>query len=1456
MRNGATWVGLLLLLTVRVGFDAAGGQPPAGGQRASEPATLTGLVTSASTGGPLPQARVEIFAQPDPESARQRHGKGDLMGEPLARAAVDAAGRFRIAVPPGLRLVVVADAPGHQRSFLAQPTIVNAPSERNLGTLELPRGRRLTGKVLDAAGKPVAGARVMALMPTARAQRGTGAGFARSLLTSNLMPAFPTTARTTADGSFVMDCVPERAVTVRAWADKLAPALASDVQSSTVTIRMAPGHPMAGKVVAPDGKTPVAGAWVLAGDEGYDGVAQTVADGSFRFENLRKGQLSLTATTATILQPGEDVGASRLHAPSAPQRVTLPVAPPAAPSTLRLRPGAIVRARALDTETRQPVPGAAISLNAPGEMEPRPATTAASGEVVFTGVPVGTIRLSALADGYLREELDGAPVAAGQTREWSAALRPAAAIEGTVRDESGHPVAGAEVSISGLPPMFLPVRAHIFFPIGIEPVHSDGQGNFVIEKLPPRDELKVQVQRDGFASWEMSGIKLRPGERRKGMEVLLDAGVMISGRVVGGGGQPVAGAAVTASRKREGGPGGVVIRMDGGGGRGRGAGRGPGGGPPGMDGDSLPEVLTGPDGVFRVRGATAGIWSVSIAAKGFAPKSVSGLKLDDAAGSLDAGQVVLEPGARISGRVATASGEAVAYARGSVRKEFSVLSEFTTGSDGLFETDDMAAGDTVNLAIDADAYAAVEKRGLTPPMEDLTITLVPSSRVTGQVIDRETRRPIPDFSIGMSRLRTGGGGGMVMNMVMGGPETPFHADDGTFVVEDVDPGSVAVTARAPGYRESTLRDQEVPEGKDLEGLSFALERAGVVSGTVIDDKGLPLPGVAVAQKVSGSWMGFRMRSGGSGGEATTDGDGKFALAGLDHGPMTLTFMHRDFEPAEKDVDTSRDVEGLRVVMSRGATVTGVVLHQEDGSPVAGATVAAVAAGSDRFGGERSATTGPDGTFSLEAMPAGRYSVRAEATGLRGASIEDLVVEQGAAPPPLELRLSGGVSLTGTITGVKEQDLPQFTVRAVSSTGVGTGGFGVTAPVDAAGRFEFKGMAAGTVTLIASSGFFGARSATRTVQIPESAPSFDTTIEFPQGSTVEGDVTRGGKPIDGATVIFSHNATRARVTATANTAGHYTASDLDDGEYSVDVVQFASGVSFSTKVTVKGDRRFDVELPLAKLGGIVRDAATGLPLDRAVVAIKMENAVQSPASMGFMFRQQEARTDATGYFAIDGLEEGTYTLTARKDGYGFDSHAVTIVPSVQPDDVAFELTRVEGFAFRALEGSRGLPLKSVSALVLVGGGDPLAANGSGATTVFRDQISADATGLFRLDSLKPGTYRIVLGGQLVATETLYDVAVPGPETTITLPVGGSVEVTCGSLKSGDVAKGVLVDAQGRPVHTNTFLAEPTFNLRATQPTTLSDIPPGSYRLRASMPGGTVKELPLEVLPGETARLTVP
>jgi protocatechuate 3,4-dioxygenase beta subunit len=434
-------------------------------------------------------------------------------------------------------------------------------------------------------------------------------------------------------------------------------------------------------------------------------------------------------------------------------------------------------------------------------------------------------------------------------------------------------------------------------------------------------------------------------------------------------------------------------------------------------------------------------------------------------------------------------------------------------------------------------------------------------------------------------------------------------------------------------------------------------------------------------------------------------------------------------------------------------------------------------------------------------------------------------------------------------------MAQLSVRAFGGS---AGGFGRSAPADASGQFEMKGLSAGPLTLSASSGLIGGRSVTKTIQIPEGASDFETSLEFPKGHTVEGTVSRGGKPIAGASIFFQHAESRTSASATTDAAGRYRAEDLLGGDYDVTVMQFSTGLNHSEDLSVEADEAFDIELPLHRLFGRVVDVATGEPLPDARLEIDKDGQ-QGPGGGGMIFRSG-ARTDATGEWAFEGLDEGRYTLTVRRDKYAFKTRSVVIVASAEPDEVVFEMERSEGISFRVRDALTGKNLETIGVLALTGGGDPLAPGGSGASVAHQGTLGSDDSGLFRLETLPPGEYRLALSGESLATEMIHDLQAPAHGLSFTMAPGGGIEASLPSLETGETARAVLLDRDGRPVNVKSnpmFMSpEPAFTIRAGAAATLRDVKPGDYLLRVSLPKGGVKEAAVTVAAGATVSIAIP
>ena len=142
---------------------------------------------------------------------------------------------------------------------------------------------------------------------------------------------------------------------------------------------------------------------------------------------------------------------------------------------------------------------------------------------------------------------------------------------------------------------------------------------------------------------------------------------------------------------------------------------------------------------------------------------------------------------------------------------------------------------------------------------------------------------------------------------------------------------------------------------------------GEVSGTVSDGDGDPFAGVTV-EVVDGL------------DSTVTAADGSYSIL-LAPGEHTLRFSAVGSTPVLEDVvveaGTSQDLDVTLEASGLGA-VSGTVTSARDGAGLAGALVELVETG-------QSATTGPDGSYTINDVAAGTYELRVSADGHLSAS---------------------------------------------------------------------------------------------------------------------------------------------------------------------------------------------------------------------------------------------------------------------------------------------------------------------------------------------------------------------------------------------------------------------------------------------------------------------------------------
>ncbi|HEX5052754.1 MAG TPA: sigma-70 family RNA polymerase sigma factor [Planctomycetota bacterium] len=344
----------------------------------------------------------------------------DAFPEVVAVAGAD--GRFSARACSSLCLVG-ARADGYAASsvrFLTGKSGNSAEVELVLGA----SGGTVDGTVVDAAGRPVAGAVVV-----------VGAGKLSGIGGRDHLPPFPALVRSDTDGRFRAVGVPAGEQPARARAPGFAPWTGScDVAAGTAVplrIELAAGATVRGVVLDAEGR-PASGADVEYGD--WDDLAHcravSAVDGAFAFRGLPAGDLELRARH-------DELG-------RATQRVHTE-AGGAVGCELRLSRGLELIGRVLDAD-EQPVPNVMLECIARGGWFAI-VRSDAQGRFAASNCPEqGTIGVTVRARGFEELRQDGVDPRAGElVLHVRRAEPPSARIAGTVVDPDGRPAANVSV---------------------------------------------------------------------------------------------------------------------------------------------------------------------------------------------------------------------------------------------------------------------------------------------------------------------------------------------------------------------------------------------------------------------------------------------------------------------------------------------------------------------------------------------------------------------------------------------------------------------------------------------------------------------------------------------------------------------------------------------------------------------------------------------------------------------------------------------------------------------------------------------------------------------------------------------------------------------------------------------------------------------------------------------------
>ncbi|MCA8961517.1 MAG: carboxypeptidase regulatory-like domain-containing protein [Planctomycetes bacterium] len=723
---------------------------------------------------------------------------------------------------------------------------------------------------------------------------------------------------------------------------------------------------------------------------------------------------------------------------------------------------------------------------------------------------------------------------------------------------------------------------------------------------------------------------------------------------------------------------------------------------------------------------------------------------------------LMEAGHRISGTVFDPSGAPLEEARvkvnlvGARPKTAQVTltdKGILTDANGFFSFDSLEGGEH-RLVVSHDDYATYQQMKVPVDGTDLSITLAEGGAISGVVTDAATGVPIPGATV-------------TVHEPAGVMKKATTESDGKYFVRGITSDGRRNEARlgceAKGFARQGGVKATVDEGAVSEGVDFALDRNGTVTGFVIDTTGKRVSGARVeVKRKTDSSMPLPVTVGGP----TTSGpDGSFTIDNVAPGEAGMivadhnNYLETEGEPF--DLAPGESLTGFEIALRIGGMVSGSVVDDHN-QPVQGATVAIR---DERYGDisldslESKTKTDASGRFTIGSVESGEVSLIAHRTGYLRTEISGIKVNEGQNTEGIVFQLVSGSTLSGIVTDSSGMPIVGAKITVIDTSD------GLNKPTrrtDSNGFYEFDELGQYEVQVnVEKEGY----SKEQRSEVPVNSENNDFVLR--RLGSLRGIVTnQHGEPLRTFSVSPSIEENgrmlRRQPARTFNSEdGSFDYPSLNAGNYQI--VVGCPGFAAVTVPDVVIQEDFETNLGTivlnegGKVGGYVLDAETGEPVFGATVSILNGTVIDNPFSGnqaggrpsrrrgGVAGRQ---RTDKEGHFMIEGLAEEVVTVEVEHRNY------VKTTVELRAGMLEAEVFMSRGGVIdgQVVSSTSGEELPGIQ-LFLTGNGQS-------------DRQVTDRKGNFTFSGLQDGSYQIRVtnfgmvgsGKQDVRNAPTYDVAV--------------------------------------------------------------------------------------------------
>ncbi len=739
----------------------------------------------------------------------------------------------------------------------------------------------------------------------------------------------------------------------------------------------------------------------------------------------------------------------------------------------------------------------------------------------------------------------------------------------------------------------------------------------------------------------------------------------------------------------------------------------------------------------------------------------------------------LEHGGAVSGRITNKSGGPAAGVTVHLLSSGNVVGTGVTVSDGTYTTSGVGAGSYVVQAvahgtpyiggyyynaagIDTATPVAVLSGAVTP---NINFSLGDAGSISG-VIKDSNGAPV----VGATVVTVGAS---YDTQATTGP-------DGSYTLLGMDTGSYTIYASHSlyigkyfysAYEYELAIPVPLTVGDQIPGIDITLDSMGSISGIVKDEGGRPIVGAQV--------QAFILPDVTLVSDVQTSATGSYTLQGLQSGNYAVRIAHPLYIEEYFDnsvgwitatpvaVDFGVDTPNINAVLQKLGSLSGTVIEDETGQPIADATVTVTSTGE----GQPlivSVQTNTNGAYVASGLRTGNYMVFV--THLLHASeyydntydqlsAAQVAVVVGAETAGINVSLARLSTITGTVR-TAGSGLPIAGAAVVASGGSPEGMYGTQSLSD--GTYTIIGVQPGSYVVSAETLTYPKRyhpaadtlagAAAVVVATGGSAEGVD--VALAAGGSISGTVTgqelfsgTGGgvavyvlDPVTGSFIGATQTSDAGTYLITGLRAGAYKVyaeayADVFMAQYYSNAVDLASA---ATVTVIAGSATQNINFSLApttQLAGSVREEGSWAPI--AGISVTVSNGTTT----------RIVRTSADGYFTIIGLPDGDYTIFADAGGTSYISEYF---------DNAFDRASAQPVQVYAWGGPQSIGIflgkkGSISGVVQTENGDPLAGiwvrAGNGTQNV---SVQTNGSGAYTIANVMPNTYKV----QADATGTFY------------------------------------------------------------------------------------------------------